>query len=93
MFGGDIGEFMTGAGTGFAFGGIRRLLDAQVERLSTVEQDVLRWLAVEREPATFADIVRDLGPGVGRGATLEAIESLRRRSLLERDESGAAFTL
>jgi WD40 repeat protein/transcriptional regulator with XRE-family HTH domain len=97
VFGGDIAAFIAYVREtyGTAVRGIRRLMDGQVERrLSQLELGVLRWLAIEREPATFAELVVDLGPLVGRGAILEALESLRRRSLVERAETAgaAAFT-
>ena len=78
---------------GIVFGGIRRLLDVQAERLSPVEHDVLTRLAVEREPISLAELSRDMAPGVGRSTVVEAIETLRRRSLVERGERGATFTL
>jgi len=95
LFGGDLGSFLEEAGTSSVFGGIRRLLDEQVERSSAAEQQVLRLLAVEREGVRLAEMLAALGPRVGRGAVLEAVEGLRRRSLIERAEtSGAvAFTL
>jgi hypothetical protein len=46
------------------FGGIRQLLEEQVARLSALEQAILLWLAVEREPVGFAELVADLGPAV-----------------------------
>src|SRR5207302_1507012 len=98
LFGGDIAGFLQ-AGTG-VFGGMRLLLDAQVQRLASVELEVLRWLAVEREPVTFAELAADLGSSVGGGAALEAVEGLRRRSMLQLSprsravsERGATFTL
>jgi transcriptional regulator with XRE-family HTH domain len=95
VFGGDLGAFLQEAGAGTAFGGIRRLLAEQLERCSALEQQVLRALAVAREPATLAELLADLGQRAGRGAVLEAVGALRRRSLLERaGTSGrAAFTL
>ncbi len=104
VFGGDITAFLGQETT--VFGGIRQLLDAQVERLSALERSVLHWLAVEREPVGFAELLADLlppllfhpangpvwGPGVGRGEVVEAVEALGRRSLLERGGHGA-FTL
>jgi hypothetical protein len=56
---------------------------------------VLRGLAVEREPLRLAALLGTLGPRAGRGAVLEAIEALHRRSLVERAETAgpAAFTL
>jgi WD40 repeat protein len=96
VFGGDIAAFIAYVKEtyGTAVRGIRRLMDAQVElRLSAVELHVLRWLAIEREPVTFAELMTDLGPGTARGAIVEALESLRRRSLVERSDRLRAFTL
>jgi transcriptional regulator with XRE-family HTH domain len=95
VFGGDIGAFLTGSGAATFFGGIRRVLAEQLGRSSAVEQHVLRVLAVEREPVTIAELMTNLGPRVGRGPVLQAVEALRRRSLLERAETAgaAAFTL
>src|SRR5438874_5028611 len=52
-------------------------------------------LAVGRETVTLVELLVALGPRVGRGTVLEAVEALRRRSLVERAESAgaAAFTL
>jgi len=90
VFGGDLAAFL--AQDTAVFGGIQQLLDAQVARLSALERAVLTWLAVEREPVAFAEIVADLGSGVARGEVVEAVEALRRRSLLEWG-TGGAFTL
>jgi hypothetical protein len=75
------------------FGGVRRLLDAQVERLSPLDHRVLTRLAVEREAISLAELSSDMEAGVGRGALVEAIETLRRRSLVERGEHHGTFTL
>src|SRR5712691_4173983 len=95
VFGGDIGMFLEQSGSGTVFGGIRRLLAEQIERSSALEQEVLRVLAVEREPVTVAELIAALGPRLGRATVLEAVEALRRRSLVERAETAgrAAFTL
>jgi WD40 repeat protein/transcriptional regulator with XRE-family HTH domain len=95
LFGGDLGSFLEEAGTGTIFGSVRRLLAEQVERSSTPEHQVLRVLAVAREPVPLAGLLTALGPRSGRGMMLEALERLRRRSLVERAEmpGGAAFTL
>jgi WD40 repeat protein/transcriptional regulator with XRE-family HTH domain len=95
IFDGDVPAFLEEAAAtyGTVFGGIRRLLDAQAERLSPVEQEVLTRLAVEREPISLAELSREMAPTLGRGAIVECIETLRRRSLVERGERGATFTL
>jgi hypothetical protein len=95
VYDGDIATFIADviASYGTVFGGIRRLLDVQVERLSPTERDVLRRLAVEREPVSLGELATDLPPAVTRTTVVEAIETLMRRSLVERGESGATFTL
>jgi WD40 repeat protein/transcriptional regulator with XRE-family HTH domain len=95
VFDGEITTFLGQAGSGSIFGGMRRLLAEQIERSSTLEQNVLRALAVEREPRTLAELVADLGPRVEQRAALAAVEALRRRSLVERAGTAgkAAFTL
>jgi hypothetical protein len=52
------------------------LLDSQIERLSSLEQDVLRVLALNREATTFGGLVADIGHGAERSVILEAVESL-----------------
>jgi hypothetical protein len=95
VFGGDISAYLEESGGSTAFGGIRRLLAQQIGRSSTVELDVLRMLAVEREPVSVRQLIADLGLHAGTEAVLQALEALRRRSLVERAESAvaAAFTL
>jgi hypothetical protein len=95
IYSGDVGAFLTDANvaSGTVFGGIRRLMDAQIERLSRAEVDVLTRLAVEREPVRLAELSDDRTPNVSRTMLVEAIETLRRRSLVERVEPGATFTL
>jgi len=94
VFGGDIATFLAeaAAGSGLIYGGIRRLIDAQMQRLSPLELDVLRWLAVERDPVTFAELAADVD-SLGRSVLIEVIDALRRRSLVERIEPGSKFTL
>ncbi|HLB76290.1 MAG TPA: hypothetical protein VJO72_04590, partial [Candidatus Dormibacteraeota bacterium] len=95
LFGGEIRAFLAYAPetSGAVFGGIRRLLEEQVARLSPLERSVLTWLAVEREPVDVAALAADLAPGAGPGAVLEALEALGRRSLLERGAQGGTHTL
>jgi WD40 repeat protein len=91
VFGGDIASFLREGEA--VYGGIRHLLDAQFNRLSALEQALLSWLAIEREPVGFVELVGDLEPPAPRGEVLEAIEGLRHRSLIERGKQGGAFTL
>jgi len=66
------------------FNGIRAVLRQQVGRLTPVEQVLLTWLAVAREWISLDALLRLAIPRVVRARALEALEALRRRSLLER---------
>ena len=91
---GDVAEFLEDATTiGTVFGGIRRLLDTQVARRSPMEHDLMTRLAVEREPISLAELSLDVTPGISRSTIVEAVETLRRRSLVERGERAGTFTL
>jgi WD40 repeat protein/transcriptional regulator with XRE-family HTH domain len=95
VFAGSIADFLSyaTASPGLMVGGVRELLGAQMLRLSPLEREVLRRLAVAREPVGIAELAADLAPDIGRVLMLEAIEGLRRRSLLERSERGPLFGL
>src|SRR3989449_4737467 len=54
LFGGQIDPFLTG-GTPI-FGSITELLDEQFGRLSALEQTILYWLAIAREPLTLEEL-------------------------------------
>src|SRR5262249_8091626 len=82
VFGGDIAAFLAEGEA--VFGGIRRLLAAQLGRLSAAERAALDWLAVEREPVGFAQLAADLGPAVTRSEALEAVEGPGRPPLVGR---------
>jgi WD40 repeat protein/transcriptional regulator with XRE-family HTH domain len=75
------------------FGGVRRLLNEHFTRLSRLEQDVMIWLAILREPSTLAELRTVLIQPTASAGLLEAIESLSRRSLIERGQERGTFTL
>src|SRR6266699_1168479 len=75
------------------FGGVRALLDEQYARLSAVEQSVLLWLAILHEPVNLQELLAVLGVPLPRSQVLEAIDGLRRRSLIERAQRQGSFTL
>lgn len=81
LFSGDIAEFLD-QGTAI-FNGLRRLLDGQMERLSALEQQVMRWLAINREWTTIHQLHADIIPTVSKAQLLEVLEGLGRRSLIE----------
>lgn len=91
LFGGNIAAFL-GLGV-TTFHGVRHLLAQQFERLSRLEQALLYWLAIEREWVPLATLEKDLQPPASASAVLEAMHALSSRSLVERGEREAAFTL
>ena len=89
LFGGDIAQFLVQ--DLLLFRGITDLLDQQFARLSPIEQEVMFWLAVEREPVTPEELDKDIVHSASRRAVLLALHSLRQRFLVERVHNG--FTL
>lgn len=81
LFGGDIAEFLE-QGT-IVFNGLRRLLDEQIQRLSELEQQVMNWLAINREETTIDQLDADIIPTVSKARLLEVLERLGRRCLIE----------
>ncbi|HEY6540314.1 MAG TPA: NB-ARC domain-containing protein, partial [Ktedonobacteraceae bacterium] len=91
LFGGEIAPFLEQGEV--IFGSVRELLAEQFARLSAVEQMVLLWLAIMREPVTIEGLLAVLVTPLSRAQVLEAVEALRRRSLLERGYRPGSFTL
>jgi WD40 repeat protein/transcriptional regulator with XRE-family HTH domain len=91
LFGGEINQFLSEGPA--VFGSIANLLSEQFARLSSLEQTVLYWLAIVREPVTLDELLALLITPLPRGQMLEAMEGLHRRSLIERGLRLASFTL
>ncbi len=92
-FGGQLSPFLA-QGT-VVFGSITDLLDEQFARLSALEQALLFWLAIVREPLGVAELQATLAPPVSGMQVSEALEALYRRSLVERgkvERGQARFT-
>jgi WD40 repeat protein len=86
LFNGDISAFLA-QGTA-VFGNLWELLDRQFDRLSALQQQVMYWLAIDREGVTPARLQSELIPVVTLPILLAALETLRDRSLIETTESG-----
>ncbi len=91
LFGGQIAPFLEQGKV--VFGGIRELLDEQFARLSRVEQSVLLWLAILREPVSLEELLAVRSTPLPYDAMLDALEALRRRSLIEPGHRPGTFTL
>ncbi|MEL6495127.1 MAG: NB-ARC domain-containing protein, partial [Cyanobacteria bacterium J06623_7] len=83
LFAGDVAEFL--AQEQGIFGDIRDLLDEQFIRLSPLEQEIMFWIAIAREPVAQSQLREDLVRQISSIKFLEALESLSRRSLIEKN--------
>ena len=87
-FNGDISSFLAlSQEDSLIFGDIRQLLVRQINRLTPLEKDIMYWLAINREPVAWQTLQSDLVESVPLNKVLQAIDSLERRSLIERDRS------
>lgn len=93
LFGGKINEFLKH--NSIVFGDINDLLEEQFERLSTLEQEVLSWLAIAGKPVSLPMLRTNMLAPVPQSELIEALESLGRRSMIERGGAGSEgfFTL
>ncbi len=83
---GNIDEFLTFEGA--TVGDVHPILAHQVDRLTDLEQHLLYWLAVAREPVTMSSlrqlVLPDLVKQVGHG-----LRMLQGRSLVEQSAGGS----
>jgi transcriptional regulator with XRE-family HTH domain len=73
------------------FGRIGDVIGDQFARLSALEQSLMYWLAIEREPVSREMLLDNLVEPVSKRDLMVALRSLRRRSLIE--QSSFEFTL
>jgi NB-ARC domain/WD domain, G-beta repeat len=73
------------------FRDIRDVLEQQVKRLSALEEEIVYWLAIEREAITLSELQKNIVHSVPKGELQEALSSLQRRQLIETRATG--FTL
>ncbi len=83
LFDGNVTQFLE-QGT-IVFGDISDLLDQQFNRLSTLEQQVMYWLTINREWVSFRELQGDIIPAISLKDLLETLESLQLRSLIEKN--------
>lgn len=91
LFDGEIAPFLEQGG--MIFGSIHDLLHEQYARLAPLEQSIVFWLAIMREPVTLNQLRNLFVLPHPAGKLLEAVDSLHRRSLIERGQSSGSFTL
>ncbi|GAB4534079.1 MAG: hypothetical protein Tsb0014_20020 [Pleurocapsa sp.] len=88
IFAGDVEWFL--AQKIIVYGNIRDLLEQQFNRLSTLEQIILFNLTSDRK-VTLEQLQTNISPQISSPQLIEALESLKRRSLIQASFSG--FTL
>ncbi len=89
VFGGAIAAFLSDGE--IFFRDVRAILEQQMKRLSAREEEIIYWLAIEREAITLADLQENIICSGPKGEFLEALQSLYRRQLIETSATG--FTL
>jgi WD40 repeat protein/transcriptional regulator with XRE-family HTH domain len=90
VFGGNIARFLQEDVS--AFEDVNDLLDQHFQRLSDEEQQIMYWLAIEREVVPLEELREDLAQLMAAGTLPDILDSLRRRSMIE-TRSSAHFTL
>ncbi len=93
LFGGRVATFLKHET--IIFGDLEDLLDEQFERLSSSESAILYWLGLEISALSLADLVSNTKTFLTPAKTMEALESLLRRSLIDRTiiDGEVLFTL
>jgi NB-ARC domain/Anaphase-promoting complex subunit 4 WD40 domain len=91
LFAGQVAPFLEQGEV--VFGGVRELLEEQYTRLADLERTLLRWLAILREPVTLTELHGMLVMPRPAAEVLEVLDSLRRRSFIERGQLQGSFTL
>jgi WD40 repeat protein len=86
LFGGDIQAFLA-SGTG-VFSNLQDLLAQQFDRFSPLQQQVMYWLAINREGVTPARLQAEFVPAITLPKLLAALETLHDRSSIETTERG-----
>jgi WD40 repeat protein/ABC-type dipeptide/oligopeptide/nickel transport system ATPase subunit len=84
LFDGDIDEFLDAEVS--IFSDIRKLLDQQFAQLSLSETAIMYWLAIEREWTSISELHAEIVPAIPKSGVMEAVESLSRKSLIERSQ-------
>ncbi|WP_088889845.1 NB-ARC domain-containing protein [Leptolyngbya ohadii] len=70
------------------FDKIQDILERQFNRLSASEQEIMYWLAINREPVLDSELEEDLISPQSRRELLPNLLSLKRRSLIENSKAG-----
>ena len=81
VYGGQISDFLKEEGR--IFGKIQVVLEEAFERSSELDQKLMFWLAIEREPVTRDELFENIIQRSNRPDLMVALRSLIQRSLVE----------
>lgn len=82
IFAGSISDFLNQNTS--VFGECLNLLEQHFNRLSDTEKEIIKWLAINREPASFSELQNQISPPMSSQTLLEALESLEARCLINK---------
>jgi WD40 repeat protein/transcriptional regulator with XRE-family HTH domain len=89
FFEGDISGFLQFlTQSPFIFDELRDLLQEQFGRLTSLEKEIMYWLAIDREPVSIQDLQANFVRPLSPGELLQAIVALQRRALIEKTAVG-----
>lgn len=91
LFGGEIAPFL--AEKDLLTRGVRALLIQHYERLTPLQQSLLAWFALAREPLSLDELYALLATPLSRTELREAVHDMRRHSFLEYGHRQSTFTL
>lgn len=81
LYNGSITQFLAEGTT--VFNGISKLLAQHFQRLSSLEQQVMYWLAIHREAVSAATLQAAFVPALLKAKLINVLEMLATRSLVE----------
>jgi transcriptional regulator with XRE-family HTH domain len=93
LFAGDIAGFVDTVGDVTRFGGLGKLLNSHIERLSGLEHSVVTQLALDQEPLNLAQLATHMDSHVRRAEMIDTVQTLIRRSLILPGERPGTFAL
>lgn len=91
-FNGHISDYLRYLNHGqLLFGDLRDLFSQQFDRLSEIEKELVCRLALHQAPVSVLQFLKDITSSINQSYLLEGLDSLNRRSLLQRQ--GDYFSL
>jgi hypothetical protein len=85
LFGGSVSNFLE-QNTIVIGNDFRQILEQHFVRLSELEKKIMYKLAIHTEPIPLAQLAEDISLTVSRSEIIEALDSLGRRSLIEKSK-------